>query len=118
MKKTVAGLFYSLIIVFLFTQNCLSQSNNAIDSNHAIEQKVDKKKLAVVLGASTLTLGASYIYVQNAWWKNNEKSFHFDNGPDYKYAKNLDKCAHVMGGLITAELVHDALKWTGINDNN
>lgn len=117
MRNTIARFLYSLFVVILFIQNGLAQENNPIDSNKIIEQKVDKKKQALVLGASSLTLGASYIYVQNAWWKNSSKSFHFDEGADYKYAKNLDKCAHVMGGLITAELVHDALKWTGMNDN-
>lgn len=77
-----------------------------------------KSKLAIILGATSLTLGASYFYVQNVWWSDNKQSFHFDNGADYLYAKNVDKCAHFMGGLVSAELMNDALNWAGINNKN
>ncbi|MCF8428893.1 MAG: YfiM family protein [Bacteroidia bacterium] len=116
MKKTITRFLYSLLIVILLNHNCLAQVKNTNDSTAISESKTNKNKLAIVLGTSTLTLAASYIYVQSVWWSKNDKDFHFDNGPDYLYAKNLDKCGHVMGGLITAELVHDAFKWTGLND--
>lgn len=117
MKQQKIRLLYSFISCFLLSQTISAQFTQPIDSIQKIDQKTNSKKLAVVLGASSLTLVASYIYVQNVWWKNNKQTFHFDTGADYKYAKNIDKCAHVMGGLITAEVVHDALKWTGMNDN-
>ena len=116
MKFKLLRFLYSLFLLIILSQNCFSQITVPIDSTTLVEQKVNTKKLALVLGASSLTLGASYIYVQNVWWKNNVQEFHFDEGADYKYAKNIDKCAHVFGGLISAELVHDALKWTGMSD--
>lgn len=118
MKQQKLRLLNSFILSFFFSQTISAQYVQPIDSFQKTDTKINPKRLAVVLGASALTLGASYLYVQNVWWKDNVQNFHFDNGPDYKYAKNIDKCAHVMGGLITAEVVHDALKWTGMKDNN
>lgn len=117
MKKITFRYFYFTCLLLLVFQTGFAQSNQNTDLADTAVSSINKKRLAIVLGASSLTLAASYIYVQNVWWSENKQSFHLDDGADYKYAINLDKCAHLMGGLISAELTHDALKWTGLNEN-
>ena len=62
-------------------------------------------------------LGGSYIYVQNSWWSDQSTSFHFDDGTDLRYARNIDKGGHFFGGVLVADLFHSNLKWAGINEN-
>jgi hypothetical protein len=73
-------------------------------------------RLGLILGATSLTLAGAYVYVNSAWWANQGTSFHFDNGMDYKYAKNVDKAGHFMGGQVCAELFQESLKWAGVKE--
>ncbi len=72
-------------------------------------------KLAAVSAAAVSTLGASYLYLKETWWKDGTTAFHFDDGPDLRYARNLDKAAHFYGGLIGSDLFYGALRWTGMS---
>jgi hypothetical protein len=78
--------------------------------------RVNGWRLALVCGAAASTLGASYIYLRNSWWKDDQIAFHFDGGPDLKYAVNLDKAAHFYGGLIAADLFYGALRWSNLSE--
>ena len=58
--------------------------------------QVDKKNRNLfnigIIGAAAGT----YYYLENTWWKDQSKEFHFDNGADLLYAKNIDKAGHFM----------------------
>lgn len=60
-------------------------------------------------------LAASYIYVQNVWWADQKTSFHIDHDMDYRYAKNMDKVGHFIGGSMSAELFKAGFYWAGMN---
>jgi hypothetical protein len=75
-------------------------------------------KPTVVLGSSAAILGSLYAYMNNAWWKDSTSGFRFDNGRDFRYANNLDKMGHFMGGLITADAYYDAFKWMSESDES
>ncbi len=116
MLKTFASLLITILFLVTFSSPTIGQ-HLVNDSIYKTVKKPNPLKFYSVVGGTGLTLLASYIYVQNVWWSDNKQSFHFDNGPDYKYAKNVDKCAHLMGGLLLAEGLHGALKWSGLNDD-
>jgi hypothetical protein len=112
MKKNNCLLIASIFCLLILTKTCLAETGDT-----STVKPPNKARLGLILGATGLTLGASYIYVQTAWWSGEKQSFRFDDGADYLYAKNVDKCAHFMGGLVTAEIMHDALKWAGVKEN-
>ncbi len=83
---------------------------------------INRTKMWIIVGGTALTLGASYYYANNAWWKGAKSSFHMDrdtksgsifsvlHGPDEKYAKNIDKLAHFWGGTIYSDLISYMLR--------
>ncbi len=77
---------------------------------------VDYWRLAAVGGTAVSTLGATYLYLQDTWWKDGTTKFHLDSGNDLHYAKNLDKLAHFYGGIIAADLSYGALRWAGLTE--
>lgn len=79
--------------------------------NDTLPQKISPGRTAIIAGAASSTLGATYIFLQNAWWKETSQGFHFDNGRDLKYARNLDKAAHFLGGVIYSDIFFQSLRW-------
>lgn len=79
---------------------------------------INPYKLALVLSSGASVLAGSYIYVQNSWWSDQSTSFHFDDGTDLRYAKNIDKGGHFFGGVLVADLFYSNLKWAGITEKN
>ena len=82
------------------------------------------KRFAIVNGTSLLALYGSYHYIQNAWWADSRKSFHFDGGGssiaqafdfgrDAIYAKGLDKVGHFFGARITSDIFARGIRWSG-----
>jgi hypothetical protein len=61
-----------------------------------------------VLGA---TVTGIHIYQQNAWWKDQRTSFHFQE--DGTYALNVDKVGHFYGGAVGTFLGRKSLEWSG-----
>ena len=80
------------------------------DSNKVIKPV----RVAIVAGTTALALGGTYIYLQNVWWKTQQSSFKIDHDMDYRYAKNMDKAAHFIGGAMAAELFGVAFEWAGL----
>jgi VanZ family protein len=78
------------------------------------KDELDYWRLSAVIGTAVSTLGASYLYLQDTWWKDNDPDFRFDTGNDLHYAHNLDKAAHFYGGIIAADLSYGALRWAGM----
>lgn len=82
------------------------------------------KRFLIVSGATSLSFAGSFIYLNNSWWSDKKNSFHFDGGKslkhmfilkrDGKYAKNLDKAGHFLGGIITSDLTSSSLSWAGL----
>ena len=98
---------FVVILSLLIVINSYSQSDST---------KVNPYKLTLVLSSGVSTLAGSYLYVQNSWWSDQSIAFHFDDGTDLRYAKNIDKGGHFLGGLIVADLFHSSLKWAGVDE--
>ena len=99
------------MLVLVLSMSIVNNSYSQIDST-----KVNPYKLALVLTSGTSVLAGSYIYVKNSWWSDQSTSFHFDDGTDLRYAKNIDKGGHFLGGILVADLFHSNLKWAGVSD--
>ncbi len=91
----------------LVNQNIFAQNDSLI---------LNKKRLFIAGTSIVGALGASYWHVQNSWWTDQKGSFHFDNGADLRYALNVDKMGHFMGGLQAADIFSSSMKWTGMNE--
>jgi len=99
--------FLIYFLSFFVVKSSFSQSDTS---------KVNPYKLALVLSSGASVLGGSYIYVQNSWWSDQSTAFHFDDGTDLRYAKNIDKGGHFFGGLLVSDLFHSNLQWAGISE--
>jgi hypothetical protein len=77
--------------------------------------RVHPERLAAMGGTAVVGLISSYVYVNNAWWAGEKTSFHIDHDMDYRYAMNLDKGAHFIGGVMEAELYKAGFYWSGLN---
>ena len=93
-------------ILILLCQDVFSQNDSL---------KVSKKRVFIVGSSFTVALGASYLYIQDSWWAEQQIGFHFDNGADLTYALNVDKLGHFMGGLQSADIFSSSMRWAGMN---
>ena len=84
---------FSCLFLVLFSLSLFSKQD---------KNKVNKGRILVVSSTLGLALTGSYLYVKDSWWANEQKPFHFDDGADLKYALNVDKLGHFMGGLVAA----------------
>lgn len=73
-------------------------------------------RLALVGGGAASVLGGSYAYIQKSWWSDNASDFHFDDGSDLRYAKNVDKGGHFFGGILVADMFQGSLRWAGVEE--
>lgn len=71
------------------------------------------QRLAVVGVPVAAAAGGTYLYFQHAWWRDEATRFHFDTGQDLRYARNLDKVAHLYGGGVSADVFARAFRWSG-----
>ena len=78
--------------------------------------KVNKGKMLIVSSTLGLALTGSYLYIKNSWWSDKQIPFHFDDGADLKYALNVDKAGHFIGGIQAADLFSGSMKWAGMNE--
>lgn len=74
----------------------------------------DRKRLFKLAGTSLLTLGATYVYLENKWWSEGHTRFGFDSGRDWRYSSNLDKVGHLLGGVFTADAYYAGFRWAGV----
>lgn len=99
----------SFLIIFLFFYFF---SFGKIDSSF-----VKPARLAIVGVAGSSALAGSFLYLKNSWWSENSSQFHFDDGSDLRYALNIDKAGHFMGGLIVSDIFQKSLNWSGLPEN-
>ena len=102
--------FKSLFILpflVLFSFSLFSQQ----DTN-----KVNKGRMLVVSSSLGIALTGSYLYIENSWWADKQIPFHFDDGADLKYALNVDKAGHFMGGIEASDLFSNSMQWAGMNE--
>jgi hypothetical protein len=78
---------------------------------------VDNKKVILVSSSLALYFGASFYYVQNAWWDDISNDFHFDSGNDLVYALNVDKAGHFFGGVYASDLFSSSFRWAGMKES-
>ncbi|MFN8357097.1 MAG: hypothetical protein U0Y10_21765 [Spirosomataceae bacterium] len=79
-----------------------------------LSKSVRLKRNLIVGGSSVVFFSGTYWFLKHAWWKDQSIPFHFDNGPDLKYASNLDKAGHFMGGVFVSEMYNDGFRWAGV----
>ena len=104
-----------MIFIRLFL--CLSILLVCIDTNAKNDSiKINKNRLLITSSLLGSSLVASYYYVENSWWSEKKTSFHFDDGADLKYALNVDKAGHFIGGLYAADIFKRSLEWSGFNE--
>ena len=99
------SLFLFLICIFL--------SKEIFAKTDVLE--LNKKRFFIAGSGLALALGTSYWYIQNSWWPDKHRSFHFDDGADLTYALNVDKAGHFMGGVQSADIFASSMKWAGMN---
>ena len=75
--------------------------------NNASLWDADNKRIINVANPTGDQDAATKHYLENTWWKDQSQNFHFDNGADLRYALNVDKAGHFIGGLIVGlSLIH------------
>lgn len=123
MKK----MFFCLLFIGLNSGLTLSKNilnyvavvpfKTAVDSTHAkdsLDKKIRVRRNLIIIGTTVASFSGSYVFLKNAWWKEQKVAFHFDPGSDLKYASNLDKVAHFTSGVWISEFYTDAFEWSGI----
>ena len=103
-----------MIIRFLLTTATLLFLNSSYLYSQIDTLGVNNSRVLLVGSSLALSLGASYAYVENAWWKDISSEFHFDPGNDLVYALNVDKAAHFLGGVYASDLFSQSFLWTGM----
>jgi hypothetical protein len=86
---------------------------DAVDAKTLKRQKIVPYAVGVT---SAVCFTSVYLYMQQVWWKDNVQKFHFDWSRDYRYANNLDKMGHLMGGLLVSDAYYDACKGLKMTD--
>ena len=127
---------FIVIALFVFSANIFANDNtfnSHTDSTIAPATKtpffknantLNVKRFAAVNATSLLALYGSYHYINNAWWADSKKAFHFDAGGtsileafdfgrDAIYAKGLDKVGHFYGARITSDIFARGIRWSG-----
>ncbi len=102
----------------LAVQNTAGPDSTRIVPDDSLSLSTQTRRIRswIVYGSSALTIGSTYVYLQKKWWNENGTAFHFDKGRDGRYASNLDKVAHWMGGVFTADVYYDAFRWAGASE--
>jgi hypothetical protein len=89
-----------------------NKSNLSFDQKLKPERQINYARLAVVGGVTLATGIGLHIYQANAWWRDQRRSFHFQN--DWEYALWIDKLGHFWAGSSVQHLFSSALEWSNI----
>jgi hypothetical protein len=106
--------FICVLLLSLSSFALRAQVTDTIIPTHS-GQEVNRLRAGAVAAASTGALAGVYIYMQNVWWHETPTKFKIDHVKDYRYAKNVDKAGHFVGGVVTSELFGSAFRWAGVS---
>ena len=93
-----------------------SLTTNKVTISDTLPRRVRRGRTGAVLGTSVLTLGATYAYLDRKWWRDGYTQFHLDAGRDWRYASNIDKFGHLLGGVFTADSYYAGFRWAGVGE--
>jgi hypothetical protein len=106
MKKQVN---LSLIVLLLICQ----LSYSSLYAQRADTTHVNKYRLAVVAGTTTLLYAGMMSYLEFVWYQDKERvPFHFYN--DWKGYNQIDKLGHAYGSYVESYVSAHALMWAGV----
>ncbi len=75
---------------------------------------INSCRLYIVAGALAGTMTTLHIYQQNGWWKDNRRSFHFQE--DLVYSLGVDKIGHFYGTSALAFTISKSLQWANMEE--
>ena len=78
-----------------------------LDSN-----RINPTRLAIVGGTLLGGMAAIHIYQSNGWWKDNRRSFHFQE--DLKYGLWVDKVGHFYGSTALSFVFRKSFEWANV----
>ncbi|MBO0949223.1 hypothetical protein [Fibrella forsythiae] len=100
-----------------FTESSCPASQACVDTLAApdtIRRSTRRLRTGLLLSSSVLSLGATYVYLEKKWWSEGYTNFHLDDGRDFRYASNIDKFGHLLGGIVTADTYYGGFRWAGM----
>ena len=77
---------------------------------------INTTRFAIVGGAALGTMVAVHVYQTNGWWKNNRRSFHFQE--DLKYGLSVDKLGHFYSASLLTFLFSRSLQWAHFSESS
>lgn len=118
--KRMFGVLLAISLSYALQNRLLAQSmpSTGQDSTHissidTLSRAVKVRRNWIVAGSTAASFTGSYVFLRNAWWRDQRVPFHLDGGRDLRYALNLDKVAHFSSGVWIADLYTDAFEWAG-----
>jgi uncharacterized protein YfiM (DUF2279 family) len=75
---------------------------------------INKKRLSIVLAGSGVVYGASVIALNQAWYKQQQTSFHFFN--DNSEWNQVDKAGHFYSAYQLSRVGKELFLWTNMSD--
>ncbi len=82
----------------------------ALADSHAI----NKTRLAIVGGTLLTVAVAVQVYQANGWWRDNRRSFHFQE--DLKYGLGIDKIGHFYGATMGTFIFSKSFQWANLSE--
>lgn len=102
----------SIVFLIIFLLPFISKSQNT----DTISTVVNKKRLRILIGGSSIAYGASLAALSNLWYSNSQQqSFHFFN--DNAEWKQIDKIGHFYSAFYVSYASSRALRWANVNQN-
>ncbi|ARK09948.1 DUF2279 domain-containing protein [Fibrella sp. ES10-3-2-2] len=92
-----------------------NRPDSLIRQSDTLSRSTRRLRTGLLLSSSVLTLGATYVYLEKRWWGDGYTSMHFDDGRDFRYASNIDKFGHLLGGVFTADVYYSGFRWAGLS---
>lgn len=76
--------------------------------------RINYGRLTLIGGTVLGSMAAIHIYQQNGWWKDNRRSFHFQE--DLKYGLWVDKIGHFYGAALFAHVIQKSVEWADVSE--
>ncbi len=86
-----------------------TQEIGAVDST-----RIHPVRFAIVTGTAAAAIAGTHIYQANGWWKDNARSFHFQE--DLRYGRSVDKLGHFYGTTVEVFMLRNSYRWAGLSN--